>query len=863
MIKKIISLFLCAAMCMGIGAVAEEAEESKVEIIEARLDNAVEASKGIVYDKIDPIKNDDRTHGLIYSVEQLNPAYVVYKSTNPFKSFGVEFYSGTSARLDLRFYVSKDGENWKFADIALFALNKLKHTDDWTANTQAHRIFKGNHLEDEYSFIKLEFHNLINSVNIAKIHFSSDDVYDLPTNGYISHSQKPDFDYSTIQSLKEVYKDYFDIGVSVEPWDLEQYEDLIDSQFSYIVNENQFKGHVIQQGPDTWYWSGMDQIVDWGLQHGKKLRGHALWYHSNHYQGFFKDEQGNPVSKEEALKRMEKHVKAKVSHYKGKISSYDTVNEIFDPGSGHLKVYMEEAQICGQDYVPYLFKWAKEIDPDVDLLLCDNSHLIPAMRKGIVEQAKKWLDEGVPIDAIGLQWHETVFSNPEDMRDLFRMLRELGLKVYITEMDISAYRPYDSTSAYKWEDREKVEDAVARAYATTFDIFRENADIIECVSFWNPTDNRSTYTNGLRFETTHPFDMNGKPNKSYYAIIDIDGKMPRMTEDVWDWPELAKTYPEGYEPLIAPVYKGTPVIDGEVDDIWSIAEEMPVKKFALGKDGTTGYVKLLWDDDYLYILGEATGDYTPSYDADGAWNRDCMEAYVSQSNMHVSWVGGGDTQYRIDPTGEMQFFDQGKCVILENGYRYEARIPLNVVKPEPGTIYSFDAGFTDAVDGVQTNISKWCDVTNESYRRTELWGDIIISDGTTPVPSRGTASDNSEKETKSGNYVKAAFDFSGEEKNIPIISENGVSMLAMQDFLKMTGAAVKTDKNGGIDLSVGGKNLKITLNDSLAYINGLQSQTLCTPKVIDKKTYLPLRFVFENLGYTVEWNEEMQKISVR
>ncbi len=49
----------------------------------------------------------------------------------------------------------------------------------------------------------------------------------------------------------------------------------------------------------------------------------------------------------------------------------------------------------------------------------------------------------------------------------------LGLPVYITEMDMTAYHMYDPTTVYKWEDREKVKDAVARAYATTFDIFRE------------------------------------------------------------------------------------------------------------------------------------------------------------------------------------------------------------------------------------------------------------------------------------------------------------------------------------------------------------------------------------------------------
>ncbi len=90
---------------------------------------------------------------------------------------------------------------------------------------------------------------------------------------------------------------------------------------------------------------------------------------------------------------MEKHVKARFRATKGKMKYYDVVNEIFDPGSGTLKSYMEEAQICGQDYVPLLFKWAKETDPDAVLIINDNSHLIPAMRKGIIKQVKEWLDQ--------------------------------------------------------------------------------------------------------------------------------------------------------------------------------------------------------------------------------------------------------------------------------------------------------------------------------------------------------------------------------------------------------------------------------------------------------------------------------------
>jgi len=859
--KRIFSLILCLTLLSGFAVFAQTPEDDRVEIIVPKLDNAVEVSPGIKYDEIDAILNDDYTHALVYAKEEKQPAYAIYKSEKPFRSFAVEHYIGRWARVDVRFYVSKDGEDWKFASIQLYNLSKTKHNDVYEATQQYHRIYKGDHLEDEYNYLKIEFPARY-GMNIVKLHFCADDVYEINTNGRVAHSQKALFDHSTITPLKEAFKDYFDIGVSVEPWDLNAYEQLLDTHFDVITTENQFKGHVVQQGPDTWYFDGTDQVVNWAVDHGKEARGHALWYHGNHYATFFKDEKGQLVDKEEALRRMEKHVKAKVSRYKGKFQYYDVCNEIFDPGSGNLKSYMTEAQICGQDYIPYLFKWAKEVDPDAVLLYNDNSHLIPAMRKGIVTEIKKWLDDGVPIDAIGLQWHESVFSDPDEMRDLFRMLRELGLPVYITEMDMTAYPLFDTATVHKWENREKVADAVARAYATTFDIFRENADIIECVSFWCPTDNRSSVTQPHRYDFPLPFDMDGNPSLNYYAIIDEEGKMPRLTEDVWDWPELAKNYPDGYEPQFEPVYQGTPVIDGEIDDVWAKAEPFPLEKYCVGKNGATGTVKVLWDNERLYVLGEVKDD-TPDATGDGGWNRDNMEIFVSQSNMHVSWMGGGDRQYRIDPSGEIQAFENAVCVPLKDGYRYEASLVLETVKPYAGVVYSFEAGFADAREGTIHSISKWCDVTNNSYQATELWGDIILTDGTIEIPEKVSQKKTIPTEAElTGTYAKDAFYFKEEKKDVPIVIENGVSMIGMRDFLKMTGISVKTDKSGAIELYTAGQTVQMKMNDMNGYINQAATTLPNAPVVVDGKTRLPLRFVFESFGYTVAWDNEAAAILV-
>jgi len=226
-------------------------------------------------------------------------------------------------------------------------------------------------------------------------------------------------------------------------------------------------------------------------------------------------------------------------------------------------------------------------------------------------------------------------------------------------------------------------------------------------------------------------------------------------------------------------------------------------------------------------------------------------------------MGGGDRQYRIDPSGEIQAFENAVCVPLKDGYRYEASLVLETVKPYAGVVYSFEAGFADAREGTIHSISKWCDVTNNSYQATELWGDIILTDGTIEIPEKVSQKKTIPTEAElTGTYAKDAFYFKEEKKDVPIVIENGVSMIGMRDFLKMTGISVKTDKSGAIELYTAGQTVQMKMNDMNGYINQAATTLPNAPVVVDGKTRLPLRFVFESFGYTVAWDNEAAAILV-
>ncbi len=95
--------------------------------------------------------------------------------------------------------------------------------------------------------------------------------------------------------------------------------------------------------------------------------------------------------------------------------------------------------------------------------------------------------------------------------------------------------------------------------------------------------------------------------------------------------------------------KGTPVIDGNVDDIWAFAEWTDVMYPYDGADKAgvpeVLRIKLLWDDTMLYFLAEVT-------DADLNVENDLVEVYLDELNEKGEAYddNDGQTRFRWDGT---------------------------------------------------------------------------------------------------------------------------------------------------------------------------------------------------------------------
>lgn len=335
----------------------------------------------------------------------------------------------------------------------------------------------------------------------------------------------------TAKGLKDYYKKYFPIGVAVSPGDLKNpaEEALILKQFNSLTPENAMKMGPIHPEENRYNWKDADAIVDFAVAHGLKVRGHNLCWHEQTPKWLFKDSAGRLVSREVLLKRLKDHITTVVSRYKGKVYAWDVVNEAIDDDSTKFLRNSLWYQICGEDFIAKAFEYAHAADPNAVLFYNDYNTERPQKRERVYRLLKKLVDAGVPINAVGLQAHWSVYEPmPDDLIATIKRFSSLGLKVQITELDISVY-PWEKNMRNKRpgesdEYTPELQRKQAEQYASVFKIFREYKNVITGVTFWNISD-KHTWLDGYPVpgRKNYPllFDQNYQPKKAYWSVVDF------------------------------------------------------------------------------------------------------------------------------------------------------------------------------------------------------------------------------------------------------------------------------------------------------------------------------------------------------
>jgi endo-1,4-beta-xylanase len=333
---------------------------------------------------------------------------------------------------------------------------------------------------------------------------------------------------SHAQGLKDYYRDFFPIGVAIAPSHVSGEEaSLILREFNSVTAENAMKMGPIHPEENRYEFAGADAIVNFAVTNNLKVRGHTLCWHNQTPPWLFVDASGKNVSKDVLLNRLKTHIQTVVGRYKGRIYAWDVVNEVISDDED--KVYRDSKwlEICGEEFIAKAFEFAHEADPDAILFYNDYNTENPTKREKIFKLVRKLREANVPIHAIGIQGHWSIFSPTEnELRETLVNFSSLGVKLQITELDVSVYpgggerrlaQPGEPQTFTAEMEQKQIEQ-----YKMFFRLFREYKNAITGVTFWNVSDKHSWLDNfPVRGRKNFPllFDQQLNRKKAYAEVI--------------------------------------------------------------------------------------------------------------------------------------------------------------------------------------------------------------------------------------------------------------------------------------------------------------------------------------------------------
>jgi endo-1,4-beta-xylanase len=312
----------------------------------------------------------------------------------------------------------------------------------------------------------------------------------------------------------------------------EIYARVLSEQYSVVVAEGAMKWKALRPAPDKYSFADGDSLVAFAERNNIQVRGHNFVWHEALPDWF-----RSSVTKDNAKQYLVDHIMTVGKHYKGKIQSWDVVNEAVLPKDGRSDGLRKSPwmDLLGPDYIDIAFRTARQADPHA--LLTYNEYGVEydndedEQRRAVtLKLLRRMKAANVPLDAVGIQSHikagqPSTFGN--GLRNFMASVREMGLEIYITELDVNEDDlPYDDVA--------RRDDAIAEVYRQYLsEVLAERA--VKAVLTWGISDSHTWLNNGPthkkkqpnRPQRSLPFDNDYRPTQSFFAIRDsFDARTP-------------------------------------------------------------------------------------------------------------------------------------------------------------------------------------------------------------------------------------------------------------------------------------------------------------------------------------------------
>ncbi|WP_405475427.1 endo-1,4-beta-xylanase [Streptomyces sp. NBC_00009] len=310
---------------------------------------------------------------------------------------------------------------------------------------------------------------------------------------------------ATLDSLAQQTGRYFGSAVDNPELADTEYADLLGTEFGTTTPGNGMKWYATEPQRGVFDFTAGDEIVDYAVAKGLKVRGHTLLWH-NQLPSWLTN---GTWTADELNSILKNHITNVVQHYKGKVFAWDVANEIMnEDGTYRENIFYKT---LGPGYIADALRWAHDADPKVKLYLNDyNVEGIGAKSDAYYTLIKQLKADGVPVDGFGMQAHLALqYGFPNQMQQNIQRFADLGLDVALTELDIRMVLPADAAKLAQQAD------FYGRATSACLAVRR-------CVGItvWGYSDRHSWIPSVFEGEgAALPWDENLQHKPAYDAIV--------------------------------------------------------------------------------------------------------------------------------------------------------------------------------------------------------------------------------------------------------------------------------------------------------------------------------------------------------
>ena len=499
-----------------------------------------------------------------------------------------------------------------------------------------------------------------------------------------------------LPDLHAALADVFPVGTAIEATETTgAHAELLLKHFNMVVAGNAMKWDALRPNAATYNFGRADTIANFARNHGLRMRGHTLLWHSQTPNWVFQDENGQPLTNSPAhqallLQRLQSHIETVVTRYNDIVDAWDVVNEVIDASQPDGLRRSPWYNILGPGYIAKAFEYAAAVArPDALLCINDYSTTDAAKRAALYHVVQNLLSQGLKVDSVGHQMHINIAWPPlADIRQTFELFAGLGVINEVTEMDMSAYTNNSDTSPVT----EQTLIVQGYRYRDIFNLYRELKDLISSVTLWGLADDNT-------WLKTFPITRDDKP-----LLFDEDLQAKHAYWGVVD-PMMLPIIPKDLR-----ITQGSITLTGATDKI--IAALAPVPLETISEAGSWANLRTVWNDGALHVVVDVM-DAT----ADAG---DKVEIFMDEGNEKAGAYDANDHAHVYRGFGRR---NGAMKTEIPGGYRLQAIVPVQR-SLAVGDQVGFDVRVTDASTG---RVLSWSDTTHEQDGETTRLGTLQLS----------------------------------------------------------------------------------------------------------------------------------------